>query len=133
MTRVYAKAFALWCLVLMLAVANGLLREAVLMPALGAVPGMVLSGVLLSLAVLLTAVVGVRWWGRLVSRQSLMVGGFWLVLTLAFEISFGRCVRGLSWPEVFAAYRFAGGNIWSLVLLCVLMAPWLAERLRCSR
>ncbi len=47
-----AKAVALWAGILVLAVLNGLLRERVLVPALGAVPGQVLSGLLLSALIL---------------------------------------------------------------------------------
>ena len=45
-----AKALVIWTGMLALAIANGALRDGVLMPQLGDVQGMLLSGVLLSVA-----------------------------------------------------------------------------------
>lgn len=44
------KAIVIWAGIVVLAVANGWLREAVLIPRIGRFPGLVISGLLLSLA-----------------------------------------------------------------------------------
>jgi len=76
-----------WLLILCLAVANGALREAVLIPSLGRSFGLVLSGVLLSLLIALVAYAFVRSRTRHSPAQGMFVGVFWLFLTLVFEMS----------------------------------------------
>ena len=103
-----------------------MLREAVLLPRLGAPGALVLSGLLLSLCIVAVAVLLVPRLGPLAIGQRLGVGVFWLVLTLAFEFGFGRLVQRRSWPQLLEAYTFQGGNIWPVVLVVTLLAPLLA-------
>lgn len=122
------RASGLWLVILVCAVANGVLREAVLIPGLGHAPGLVLSGVLLSGLVLLIAYLGVPWL-RAQGRALVVVGLGWLVATLIFEFSLGL-LRGKALNEILAAYTFKDGNLWPVVLLVVAFAPWLAGKLR---
>ena len=125
------KAMVIWVVILMLAMANGFLREFVLMPRLGTAASLVLSGLLLSALILGTAYLSLPWLkpGSLI--QYWLVGFGWLALTLVFEFSFGL-LQGKSWPVMLAAYTFKGGNIWPLVLAVTALAPYLAARLRGS-
>ncbi len=120
------KSLVAWVLILCLAVANGALREAVLIPSLGRAGGLVLSGVLLCVCVALVAYVLVRIEQGILVKQSAFVGVLWLCLTLAFEFGFGRYIQHKPWPELLAAYTFKGGNLWSIVLLVTLLAPYWA-------
>lgn len=123
------KALALWFAILVLAFLNGTLREFALIPALGKSPGLITSGLLLSVTVLLVAWFGAPGFGRMPAGIWWRVGAFWLALTLTFEFGFG-IIRHLTWDEMFAAYSFKDGNLWSLVLLVVLVAPRAAARRR---
>ena len=118
------KSLVPWLAILCLAVANGALREAVLIPALGKSVGLVLSGVLLSLLIALVSHVFIRRQRSVRGSQGLLIGVVWLCLTLAFEFSFGRLVRHKSWSELLDAYTFQDGNIWPVVLLVTLLAPY---------
>lgn len=120
------KSLVAWVLILCLAVANGALREAVLIPSLGRAGGLVLSGVLLCVCVALVAYVLVRIEQGILVKQSAFVGVLWLCLTLAFEFGFGRYIQHKPWPELLAAYTFKGGNLWPVVLLVTLLAPYWA-------
>jgi hypothetical protein len=124
------KALALWFAVLAFAILNGAVREGLLIPALGSFGAFVASGALLSACIFAVAWLAAPWYGRLGPTQWLLIGLFWLVLTLAFEFGFGRFVQGKSWGELWEAYTFAGGNIWPLVLVVVFLSPWLAARCR---
>ena len=126
------KAAAIWLLILVCAVANGALREAVMLPRLGGPAALIASGILLCLCVLVVAVLLVPRLGRLSTLQCLQVGFFWLGLTLAFEFGFGRLVQDRTWPELFEAYTFKDGNLWPLVLVVTLLAPLAAPRVRTS-
>jgi hypothetical protein len=122
------RAFWLWLVILVFAVANGVLREAVFIPKLGSASGLILSGVLLSALVLLIAYLGLPWL-RAHGSELIVIGLGWLVATLIFEFSFGL-FRGKPIGEILAAYTFKGGNIWPVVLLVVAVAPWVAGKLR---
>lgn len=129
-TTVWFKAAVLWLAILVLAILNGILREKVLIPALGSFAGLIASGAVLSLCILLVAFVAAPWYGRLNSRQWVSIGLFWLLLTVSFEFSFGRLVQHKTWAELFDAYAFRGGNIWPLVLAATFVSPWLAAKIR---
>lgn len=123
------KSVVIWLGILVLAIANGLFREAILVPELGKVPGFLASGVLLSALILFVSWLTLPWFGHPGARQCLAIGAGWLLLTLAFEFSFGLA-RGLSWSRLLEAYTFRDGNIWPLVLLVTAMAPTISCRIR---
>ena len=124
------KVLALWFAILALAVVNGALREKILVPTLGKTIGLLVSGVLLLSCIWSVAWVGSPWFGPLTTRQALSIGAAWLVLTLTFEFAFGRLAQHKTWPELLAAYTFRGGNLWPLVLLATVLAPWGAAKTR---
>lgn len=121
------KAFAVWLAILVCAVANGALREAVIIPWLGKTAGLLLSGLLLCALILTITYVAVPWLGVTRVSQLVGIGLGWLALTVVFEISFGR-FQGTSWSVLLAAYTFKDGNIWPIVLLTTAAAPYLAGR-----
>jgi hypothetical protein len=122
------RTLAVWMAILVLAVVNGIVRESVLVPALGSAPGLFLSGLLLSCFILIAAFLALPWLGARSTRQLLLVGIGWVLLTLVFEFSFGW-LQGMNLDELLSAYTFEGGNIWPVVLLVTAVAPWLAARL----
>jgi hypothetical protein len=69
------------------------------------------------------------WLGARRPVELVGIGLGWLALTLVFEFSFGLW-QGKSWPVMFEAYTFKGGNIWPLVLVVTALAPYLAAKLR---
>lgn len=127
---ILVKALTLWCAILLLAIANGGLREAVLIPLLGEVAALLLSGILLAGLIVAVATLTLPWLGADTQAARVAIGLGWLVLTIVFEFGFGL-MRGQGWAELLAAYRFEPrGNIWPLVLLATALAPWLAGKLR---
>ena len=123
------KSLLAWLLILCLAVANGALREGVLIPSFGKSGGLILSGVLLSSLVALVAYAFVRLQEGITVSQGLSIGVLWLCLTLVFEFGFGRYVQHKPWAELLDAYTFKDGNIWPVVLFVTLLAPYLAALL----
>lgn len=124
------RALAVWLGILVLAVINGLLREAVLLPMLDTPAALILSGLLLSVLILAVAYLSLPWLGRLPATGYIAIGLGWLCLTLVFEFAFGRLVQGRTWAELLEAYTFRGGNLWPLVLLVITMSPYVAARIR---
>ena len=124
------KALAIWLCILMMAIANGMLREAVLISVLGKVPGLILSGVLLSVLILVVSYWALPWFGVWPPARYIAIGFGWLLLTLIFEFCFGHFIQGKPWPQLLEAYTFKDGNIWPIVLLVTVMAPYIAAKMR---
>lgn len=124
------RPVAAWLLILVLAIVNGILREAVLLPGLSIPVAFVLSGLLLSSFILVVAVALARWLKLISLSRCLAVGALWLGLTIIFEFGFGGMVQGRSWTEMLEAYTFKDGNIWPLVLVVTFVAPLIATRVR---
>ncbi|WP_341580993.1 hypothetical protein [Marinobacter metalliresistant] len=129
LTVVALKALVIWVGILVLAVANGVLRESVFVPGLGTPAALLLSGLLLSALIIGVAYFSLPW--LQISRPVglCVVGVGWLALTLVFEFSFGLW-QGKSWSELLEAYTFKGGNIWPVVLAATVLAPYIAAKLR---
>jgi hypothetical protein len=122
-------AIAAWFAILLLAIANGGLREALLIPRFGLRVGTTASGILLIIAVFAVASALVILRTPRNNSQTWLVGAGWLLATLVFEFSFGRIVQGKAWSELFAAYTFKNGNIWPLVLVAVFCATYLCQQI----
>lgn len=58
--------------------------------------------------------------GSGVARQ---IGGAWLVLTVAFEFTFGRLVAKKSWRELTGEYNLTKGRTWPVVLAWLVIGP----------
>lgn len=125
-TVLLLKSLLAWLVILCLAIANGALREVVLIPSIGKSLGFILSGALLSVFVAFVAYAFVRVQPGITVLQGFRIGILWLSLTLAFEFSFGRYVQHKSWAELLDAYTFKDGNVWPVVLLITLLAPYFA-------
>jgi hypothetical protein len=68
------RALAIWFGILCAAIANGALREAVLIPQLGKTPGLILSGVLLSTLIVLITWLTLPWLGARDTSQLIRIG-----------------------------------------------------------
>lgn len=123
------KIFVIWLGILLFAIANGIAREAVLVPEFGLVIGLMLSGILLSICILFISYCALPWIGKRPARGYVIIGLAWLCLTLLFEFTFGLA-QGKTWLELFDAYTFKNGNIWPIVLVVTTFAPYLAAKVK---
>mgnify|MGYP001813046106 CR=1 FL=1 len=125
----FIKASLAWFLIMLVAIANGIVREALLEPALGPAIALPLSGILLALIILLASWLLVPWFGRALASTWFAIGSLWVVLTLLFEYLFGHFVAGIPWREISRIFDVASGNLFLLALLSAALSPWLAARL----
>ena len=58
------------------------------------------------------------------------VGIVWFVLTLAFEIAFGRYVVHASWSRIASDYDLLRGGLLPIGLLVLTAAPLIAAKFR---
>ena len=122
------RALAVWFGLLVLAFANGALRELALVPALGDTYAHALSSVTLAATILLLAWVTIVWIHPASDADAWTIGALWLALTLAFEFLAGHYVFGTPWRDLLADYNVAAGRIWVLVLLTTAAAPAISAR-----
>ncbi len=127
--RTVERASVVWIGLMCLAIANGGLREALLIPRFGPAYGHVISTLLLAFAILAVAFITIRWIAR-DSNSAWRAGIIWAVLTLAFEFLAGHYVLGNAWDKILADYNILNGRIWSLIPLTTLVAPaWAWSRI----
>ena len=71
-----------------------------------------------------------RLWPLRSAAEARTVGLTWMVLTIAFEFTFGRLVAKQSWRTLLADYNLARGRTWPLVLVWIATGPETVRRLR---
>jgi hypothetical protein len=120
------RTIAMWCVLLLGAIANGAFREAVLTPRLGRGLAHALSTVFLSLLILGIGVLVTPWIGPTSLQDAWTIGVTWVTLTLAFEFLAGHFIFGRTWTELMADYNLLAGRIWLMVLVVTLMTPVIA-------
>ncbi len=119
-----------WIPMVFIAILNGLFRECVLATKLSELLAHQLScltGVLLFF--------GYTWllslqWPIESAWQALTIGIVWLLLTVAFEFSFGHFVAHQSWSRLLQDYNILAGRLWVLVLLGVGFLPLIVFKMR---
>ena len=119
-----------WVVMVPIAILNGVLRESTYGRRLSELRAHQLSTVagIVLLGAFMWAVI--RAWPPWSGGQVLEVGLLWVLLTVAFEFSFGRFVVKRSWTELIRDYDLLKGRMWLLVLVWVAVAPYLFYRLR---
>jgi hypothetical protein len=119
-----------WVPMLVIAIANGALRESTYGKAMPELRAHQLSTLIGSVVMGLFIWVVVRVWPPASGRQALAIGLIWLALTVAFEFVFGRLVVHRSWPELLHDYNLVAGRVWVVFLLWLAVAPFVFFRLR---
>ena len=123
------RASLTWMLIILAETLHGMVREVFVAPVIGDLRARQI-GVLVG-CVLIFAIAWLtwRWLGARTRRMQLMVGAYWVVLTLTFEIALGRAV-GASWERILADYNPARGGFMILGMAFLFFSPLLAARLR---
>jgi hypothetical protein len=124
------RSLLVWLLLLVAASLNGAVREAVLIPQLGDGGGRAISTVTLCVLILLLTYLTIGWIGPRTGAEAWMVGGTWVMLTLAFEFLAGHYLFGHPWSRLLEDYDVMRGRIWILALMTTFIAPRVCAGLR---
>ena len=130
MSLALLKGTVIWLLLVAVAIGNGLFRDAVLVRVSTPAVALPLSGIVLSLLILLVAFLSMPLVAGRRARVYWCIGLLWVTLTLAFEFLFGHYVAGKSWSDICQGFNVARGNLFLLVLVAAGLAPRLAARAR---
>jgi membrane protease YdiL (CAAX protease family) len=124
------EAFGVWILLIFVAIANGIMREALYGKlVVSELAAHKISTVVLVMVLLLIFFFFLRSReGHLTDLDLALIGGMYLGLTIAFEFVFGHYVMGHPWSRLLADYNILRGRVWSLVLLTNAVGPYVVGR-----
>ncbi len=120
-----AKYIPVWFLLAIVAIANGILREATYGNSVSDLAAHQISTVT---AILFSGLVVWnvhRHWSIASASQAWTIGLLWLAMTIVFEFGFGHYVAGHSWAKLMADYNLLKGRVWALFLVWIAVLPWL--------
>ena len=119
-----------WVAMLVIAIANGILRQTTFAKVLPELRAHQLSTLVGSLLIGLFIWLVIRAWPPSSGRQALVIGFTWLLLTVAFEFFMGLVLLHKPLHQVLQDYNLPAGRVWVLFLAWLTVAPWLFFRIR---
>jgi hypothetical protein len=120
----FLYSVGLWVVFVFLAILNGMIRNSVYGPKLGEPKAHVISSFVAVCYILVVNyffINAVKISANL--TDLLLIGLFWVTITVLFEFAFGHYVVGHSWEHLLSDYNIIKGRLWSLVLLATFGAP----------
>ncbi|TWU44159.1 hypothetical protein Q31b_16950 [Novipirellula aureliae] len=128
--RIVVHSLAIWLALIVAEIIHGILRAITLVPLFGEFRSNQIGVFTGSAIILVIAYFSIRWIGAESRLERLVVGAIWLLLTVTFELCFGRFVVGLSWERLAADYNLLQGGLMPIGLLVLFFSPMVAAKLR---
>ncbi|MBW1972603.1 MAG: hypothetical protein JRI44_07180 [Deltaproteobacteria bacterium] len=127
-TRIFLYSLGVWFIFVVIAILNGVFRESFITPKIGEKIGHVISTIIFICFILIGTYLFISNLKINYTKMDLLlIGAFWLILTILFEFIFGHYVMGHPWDKLLADYNILKGRIWSFVLLTIFIAPLLVD------
>jgi hypothetical protein len=124
------RGIAVWLAIMAVEVVHGAARTLWLAPIVGDFRARQIAVFTGSALILAVAALFIRWMRPGGLGGALAIGTVWLVLTLAFEVAFGRYAIGATWSRIVSDYDLARGGLLPVGLLIETLAPAIAARCR---
>lgn len=125
-TKIFLYALGIWFIFVIVAILNGAFRNLFLEPKIGEYAGHVISTIILVCVILIVTYLFVANLKIDYTRTDLLlIGAFWLILTILFEFVFFHYIMGESWNTLLANYNILKGRLFPLILLTEFIAPLL--------
>ena len=124
------KIIAIWLIMAVLAMVNGVLRDDFFAPILGANVALPLSSISLTIIVVLITYLSIPFFGKNTRSTFMAIGIAWMVIILFFEFVFGYYSVLRPWGVMLQVFNIPDGNLFLLVLLVSLLAPYVMARFR---
>ena len=119
-----------WLALVLIAVANGILRESTYAKHVSALTAHQLSTITAFVFMGVFVWFLHRLWPIESTAQAWTIGVIWLLMTIAFEFGFGHFVAGHPWSTLLADYNLLAGRVWALLLVWILVMPFVIYRLQ---
>jgi hypothetical protein len=123
-TRMFGIYFFAWFGMMVLAIANGAIREFMYRPYVGELAAHQISTIILLVLYTLYLAILMSRWPVNAASQAWIIGGMWLLLTLLFEFGFGHFVTGSSWDKLLHDYNLLAGRVWVFVPVWIFTGPY---------
>ena len=123
------KSMLIWLSIIPLAIANGALREGLLMPLIGDKFAYPISGIILCLLIFIVCFIFIPKLGKGTKKTYLTIGLLWFFSTIIFETVLGL-VEGIPFTEIINAYNITTGNLWLIVVIFTGVVPFLIAKLK---
>ena len=124
------RGIAIWCCIIAVEVVHGMARTMFLAPVVGDFRARQVAVFTGSVLIVAVAASFIRWIDPARVRDAVGVGIVWLILTLAFELAFGRYVVHASWSRIASDYDLLRGGLLPIGLFVLTAAPLIAAKLR---
>ena len=124
------KATGVWLVLAVAAIVNGALRETVFAAIVGAGAALPMSGLSLASLVFVISWILIPRTGVEEPGGFVLIGIYWVVLTLAFEFGFGHFLAGKPWHDVLQVFNLARGDLFVVVICVTGISPYLVARMR---
>lgn len=127
---IYLKAFVIWLIIILTETIHGMGRTIFLEPYLGDFQARQISVFTGSFLILIIVIFCINWLKATTKTQLIIVGIFWLILTVSFEIILGRFILNYSWARITSDYQINQGGLLPFGLLFLLLSPLIAIKIR---
>jgi hypothetical protein len=125
----WKKVLTAWLLIVAAESVHGTLRRLFLVPLMGDMPSRQAGVLVGSLIIFVIALLTVRGFGMITSRQKFLAGALWVLLTVIFEVSLGL-LTGYTTERILSDYDLRQGGFMIFGLLFMFFTPFLAARIR---
>ncbi|NTW55572.1 MAG: hypothetical protein HGB20_00835 [Chlorobiaceae bacterium] len=117
-----------WLMIVAAESVSGTLRRLFIAPLMGDMPSRQLGVFLGSAIIFLITVMTFRGMALRSSKEQLLAGAFWTVLTIGFEVGLGLLARATQ-ERILSDYDLRQGGLMIFGLLFMLFSPFLAAKL----
>jgi hypothetical protein len=117
------KLFLFWLPMILLAFVNAALRELIFAKYFNDLLAHQLSTLTLVILCLIYVGIVFPYLHIRSTRQALLTGFVWMILTVLFEFALGR-IMNHSCEELLQNYDLMAGKIWVLFLFCLMLMPY---------
>lgn len=126
----FYRVFIVWLIIIFAEIVHGILRGLFLVPVFGDFASRQIGVFTGSLIILAIAYMTVRWIGARNIKELLSAGILLMVLTIMFEICFGRFVMHFGWERILSDFNILHGGVLALGMIFMALSPLLAAKLR---
>ena len=117
------RAIEVWLVLSVIEVIHGVARAVLLEPLVGDFRARQIAVFTGSAIVLAVAFLFRKWIGAVTTRECLVTGAIWILLTISFEIFLGKVILDLTWERIASDYDISRGGLMPLGLLAMFVAP----------
>lgn len=119
-----------WFLFMIFAIINAVLRSVVYKPIIGDLRAHQLNTIIFIAIILIITYFMFRYSQiELTTQQTYIIGTIWLLATICFEFLAGHYVFGNSWDKLLADDNILKVRIWCLILITILFAPYISNKI----